>query len=88
MKWAPYVDILPYDLEARIAILQKKIAERKNTFHNDFVIPNEVVYFLATSIKDNIRKLEGALNRLLGYADLKHSDSNLLKSPCHLPRKP
>jgi chromosomal replication initiator protein len=68
------VDILPYDLEARIAILQKKIAERKNTFHNDFIIPNEVVYFLATSIKDNIRKLEGALNRLLGYADLKHSE--------------
>jgi len=68
------VDILPYDLEARIAILQRKIAERKNTFHNDFVIPNEVVYFLATSIKDNIRKLEGALNRLLGYADLKHSE--------------
>jgi chromosomal replication initiator protein len=68
------VDILPYDLEARIAILQKKIAERKNTFHNDFEISNEVIYFLATSIKDNIRKLEGALNRLLGYADLKHSE--------------
>lgn len=68
------VDILPYDLEARIAILQIKIAEKKNTFHNDFLIPNEVVYFLATSIKDNIRKLEGALNRLLGYADLKHSE--------------
>ena len=33
------VDIFPYDLEARIAILQKKIAERKNTFHNDFSFP-------------------------------------------------
>jgi len=68
------VDIFPYDLEARIAILQKKIAERKNLFHNDFLIPNEVIEFLANAIKDNIRKLEGALNRLLGYADLKHSD--------------
>ena len=68
------VDIFPYDLEARIAILQKKIAERKNIYHNDFSIPNEVIEFLANSIKDNIRKLEGALNRLLGYADLKHAD--------------
>ncbi|MBN2346245.1 MAG: chromosomal replication initiator protein DnaA [Candidatus Aminicenantes bacterium] len=68
------VDIFPYDLEARIAILQKKISERKNTFHNDFTIPNEVIEFLANSIKDNIRKLEGALNRLMGYADLKHAD--------------
>lgn len=68
------VDIFPYDLEARIAILQKKIAERKNIYHNDFSIPNEVIEFLANAIKDNIRKLEGALNRLLGYADLKHAD--------------
>ena len=30
--------------------------------------------FSANAIKDNIRKLEGALNRLLGYADLKHAD--------------
>ena len=68
------VDIFPYDLEARIAILQKKIAERKSIYHNNLSIPNEVIEFLANSIKDNIRKLEGALNRLLGYADLKHAD--------------
>ncbi len=68
------VDIFPYDLEARIAILQKKIAERKSIYNNDLSIPNEVIEFLANAIKDNIRKLEGALNRLLGYADLKHAD--------------
>lgn len=68
------VDIFPYDLEARIAILQKKIAERRSIYQNELSIPNEVVEFLANSIKDNIRKLEGALNRLLGYADLKHAD--------------
>ena len=68
------VDIFPYDLEARIAILQKKIAERKSIYQNNLSIPNEVIEFLANSIRDNIRKLEGALNRLLGYADLKHAD--------------
>ncbi|MCK4888464.1 MAG: chromosomal replication initiator protein DnaA, partial [Candidatus Aminicenantes bacterium] len=33
-----------------------------------------VQYFLASSIKDNIRKLEGALNRLIGVADLTFSN--------------
>lgn len=67
-------DILPYDLETRIAILKEKLKERQKIFDNDFVVPEDVLYFLASSIKDNVRKLEGALNRLLGYADLKHAD--------------
>lgn len=78
-EWGGIVDILPYDLEGRIAILKKKISEvskNKNLTKKQFEIPNEVVYFLASSIKDNIRKLEGALNRLIGYADLKYSDMN------------
>lgn len=74
-EWGGLVDILHYDLEGRIAILKKKIEERKKFFKNDFIIPEEVIYFLASSIKDNIRKLEGALNRLIGYANLKFSDS-------------
>jgi chromosomal replication initiator protein len=76
-EWGGIVDILPYDLEGRIAILKKKILEvyhNKSLTKKKFLIPDEVVYFLASSIKDNIRKLEGALNRLIGYADLKYSD--------------
>lgn len=78
-EWGGIVDILPYDLEGRIAILKKKILEvsrNKSLTKKQFEISNEVVYFLASSIKDNIRKLEGALNRLIGYADLKYSDMN------------
>lgn len=74
-EWGAIVDILPYDLEGRIAILKKKIHERKNLCQNNFEIPEEVIYFLASSIKDNIRTLEGALNRLIGYANLKYSDT-------------
>jgi chromosomal replication initiator protein len=42
-----------------------------------------VIYFLASSIKDNIRKLEGALNRLIGFANLKFSDTkkNIISLP-------
>jgi chromosomal replication initiator protein len=74
-EWGGLVDILHYDLEGRIAILKKKIDERKEFSKNTFQIPEEVIYFLASSIKDNIRKLEGALNRLIGFADLKFSDT-------------
>jgi chromosomal replication initiator protein len=75
-EWGGIVDILPYDLEGRLAILKKKLHERKNLFKNDFEIPDEVLYFLASSIKENIRQLEGALNRLIGYANLKYSDTS------------
>ncbi len=68
------VDILPYSLEDRMAILKNKIAEKKISNRNNFEIPEEVQYFLSSSIKDNIRKLEGALNRLIGVADLTFSN--------------
>lgn len=69
-------DILPYDLETRMAILKKKINdEKQKNFRNQFNIPDDVIYYIASGIKDNIRTLEGALQRLLGYAELKYSDS-------------
>ncbi len=68
------VDILPYSLEDRLAILKNKIAEKEIVNGTNFDIPEDVQYFLASSIKDNIRKLEGALNRLIGVADLTFSN--------------
>lgn len=68
------VNILPYNLEDRLAILKNKILEKKTPNSHNFEIPEEVQYFLASSIKDNIRKLEGALNRLIGVADLSYSN--------------
>lgn len=55
-------DIQPPVLETRMAILKKKADnERAN-------IPDDVIYFIATKIKANIRKLEGALIRIIAYA--------------------
>lgn len=68
------VDILSYSLEDRLAILKNKIMERKISNGYNFEIPEDVQYFLASSIKENIRKLEGALNRLIGVADLTYSN--------------
>jgi chromosomal replication initiator protein len=78
-EWGGIVDILHYDLEGRLAILKNKLAERRYMIKNDFKIPDDVLYFLASSIKDNVRKLEGALNRLIGVANLKFSDTRGVK---------
>ncbi|MDP2930080.1 MAG: chromosomal replication initiator protein DnaA, partial [bacterium] len=46
------------DLETRIAILKMKLSEKKLDF------PDEIINYIAASIQDNIRELEGAINRL------------------------
>jgi len=62
------VDIQPPDLETRIAILMNKA---KNE-HLD--IPYDVTEFIASSIKEDIRSMEGALVKLLALASLKKED--------------
>ncbi len=63
-EWGLIADIQPPDLELRIAILRAKV----DLMHR--VVPNEVIDFVARRIESNIRELEGAMNRVLAYADL------------------
>ena len=62
------VDIQPPDLETRIAILMKKADNEK------LDIPYDVTEFIATSIKNDIRMMEGALVKLLALSSLTRSD--------------
>jgi chromosomal replication initiator protein len=57
-------DIQPPELETRIAILRTK-AE-----HERAIVGDEVLEFIASNVKDNIRELEGALIRVTAYASL------------------
>jgi chromosomal replication initiator protein len=66
-EWGLITDIQPPDLETRLAILRKK-AEREPTH-----IPDEVLEFIASHIKNNIRELEGALIRVSAFASLNRS---------------
>jgi chromosomal replication initiator protein len=59
------------DLETRIAILQQK-AE-----YDGIILPVDIIEFIATNIKSNIRELEGALIKLLAYSSLKGMDINI-----------
>jgi chromosomal replication initiator protein len=61
----------PPDVETRIAILRFKAEED----HED--IPYEVLEFIATHVKDNIRELEGALIRAVAFASLSNSPITL-----------
>ena len=71
-------DIQPPDLETRLAILRKK-AEGEAV-----PIPDEVLEFIATNITDNIRELEGALNRVTALANLDKEPLTLEKAERHL----
>ena len=63
-EWGLTVDIQPPDMETRIAILRTK-AERTGR-----QVPPEILDIIARQIQSNIRELEGALTRVLAYADL------------------
>ena len=61
-------DIGSPDYETRMAILRRK--EEMDNFHLD----DEILKYIATNIKSNIRELEGALNKLLAYSNLEQTE--------------
>lgn len=65
-EWGLISDIGSPDYETRMAILR-----RKNEM-DYFELDDEILDYIATNIKSNIRELEGALNKLLAYSNLEH----------------
>ena len=63
-EWGLIADIQPPDYETRMAIL------RKNTENSDYKIDDEIIQYIATNIKSNIRELEGAFNKIVAFAKL------------------
>jgi chromosomal replication initiator protein len=63
-EWGLTADIQLPDLETRLAILRSK-AERLG-----HVVPAEIMDLIARRVQSNIRELEGALNRIVAFADL------------------
>ncbi|GAA2080329.1 hypothetical protein GCM10009821_20860 [Aeromicrobium halocynthiae] len=65
-EWGLQTEMLPPDLETRIAILRKKAALEKLT------APADVLEFIASKVQTNIRELEGALIRATAFANLQN----------------
>jgi chromosomal replication initiator protein len=64
-EWGLTADIQPPDFETRVAILRSK-ADRAG-----YEIPEEIIEIIARKFQSNIRELEGALTRIVAYADLR-----------------
>ena len=67
-EWGSLADISSPDYETRMAILHKK--EEMDGYNID----NEVIEYIATNIKSNIRELEGALNKLIALSHLENRE--------------
>ena len=70
------VDVSSPDIETRMAIIKSKAQDKKVLFSD------EVYQYLASNIKNNIRELEGALNRLIIYQKFNNQspDTNVAKT--------
>jgi len=70
-EWGMIADINPPTLETRIAILESN-CKSKNCH-----LKKEVLEYIATNVQNNIRELEGALNRIVAYHQLNNSEPDL-----------
>ena len=70
-EWGLIADITLPDYETRMAIL------RKNAETYDRQIDEEIIKYIATNIKSNIRELEGAFNKIIAFAKLNKVDLTL-----------
>jgi chromosomal replication initiator protein len=75
-------DIQAPDFETRIAILKKK-CEIEN-----IEVSDEILHYIASIFKDNVRELEGALIRVTAYAQLINTEANVNLARTILGKEP
>lgn len=69
--WGMSIDMQAPDFETRCAIIQNKAVSHGITLHS------EVVEYLANNVQTNIRELEGALNQLLAFCEMRELEPSL-----------
>ena len=69
--WGMSIDMQNPDFETRCAIVQTKAQ------NHEIVLPPDVVEYLANNIQTNIRELEGALNQLLAFCEMRGLEPSL-----------
>ncbi|MBQ3600710.1 MAG: chromosomal replication initiator protein DnaA [Lachnospiraceae bacterium] len=71
-EWGLQVDIQSPDYETRMAILRKK-GEIEG-----YTIDDEVLKYIASNVKSNIREIEGALTKIVAVSRLKNTEVNVV----------
>jgi chromosomal replication initiator protein len=71
------VDIDVPDLELKIKIIKKKIEEIQNQFKENINLTEEVINYVASESKTNIRELIGVLNRVIAFSRVHNKVLNI-----------
>jgi chromosomal replication initiator protein len=70
-EWGMAIDMQAPDFETRCAILQSKA-----NIHN-ISLPHDVIEHLAGFVQNNIRELEGVLNQLIAFCEMRNLEPTL-----------
>ena len=71
------VDIETPDLDLKIKIIKKKIEEIESQFKEKINLSDEVINYIASESKTNIRELIGILNRIIAFSRVHNKDLNI-----------
>ena len=71
------VDIESPDLELKVKIIKRKIEEIQNQFKESIHLSDEVINFIASETKTNIRELVGVLNRVIAFSRVHNKNLNI-----------
>lgn len=67
-EWGIIADIQPPSLETKVAILQMKAEQER------YLVPADVIYFIAERVESNIREMESLLSRVALYSKMQDKD--------------
>jgi len=70
-EWGMIADVTSPDLETKMAIMEAKLKAK------NFKLKPEIVNYLASVILNNIRELEGALNRIIALSQLQNKELSI-----------
>lgn len=66
-EWGMIADVSQPDVETRVAILEAKCKEK------NYFLEKEILDYISNNIQNNIRELEGALNRIIAYHEFNNT---------------
>lgn len=70
-EWGMIADVVQPDIETKMAILDRKCNER------NYNIDQDVLMYVANNIQNNIRELEGALNKIIAFSEFNNTIANI-----------